>query len=250
MKKLNRGLKNQNHMHRKTTVLIIGLIILGNILLIPSLLCALDPFIIKEAGPPVITQEGVLFTYQGGKDGPEKVMVSGDFNNWEKPLFMIKNWHNVFVYLYNKKGEKSIVLKEGIYHYRYLVDGVWKKDPMNPRVIYDKQGTALSFFEVKIPVIITDHNPTHIYRNRYIFYYKNDEAESVYLVGDFNYWNPYSLPMKKNKSGLWEVEVNILPGTYSYRFLVDGIYRNDPLGATLVTDRFDNEYSLISLPLQ
>jgi len=232
-------------MHKKKIIMFSIIIILGIVPFSP--LYSLDPSTIKEAGPPVITEEGVLFTYNGKESSPEQVMVSGDFNNWEKPLPMKKNWYNVFFYLYNKKGEKSIVLDEGTYCYRYLVDGLWVKDPLNNNLVYDRYGTGLSYFEVKVPIIITDENPIHIYRNRYIFYYKNNKAKSVHLAGDFNYWNPYSLPMKRNKSGLWEVEVDILPGTYSYRFLVDGIYRNDPLSTTLVTDRFAHEYSLITL---
>ena len=54
--------------------------------------------------------------------------------------------------------------------------------------------------------------------------------------------------MKRNKSGLWESEVDILPGSYAYIFLVDGIYRKDPLGTHIVYDRFDREYSKLTLP--
>jgi len=56
--------------------------------------------------------------------------------------------------------------------------------------------------------------------------------------------------MRKNKSGIWEVELDIPQGSYSYRFIVDGIHRKDPLGMTRVQDRFGDEVSYLTLPLE
>jgi 1,4-alpha-glucan branching enzyme len=86
-------------------------------------------------------------------------------------------------------------------------------------------------------------------RTDYVFYYKNRNAREVYLVGDFNNWNPYSHPLRKNRSGLWEVVLDIPPGSYLYRFIVDGVYKPDPLNKDLVKDRSDNAYSSLKLPL-
>lgn len=53
-------------------------------------------------------------------------------------------------------------------------------------------------------------------------------AESVSITGDFNNWNTISHPMKKDKKGIWKISFNLQPGTYQYRFLVDGEWQNDP----------------------
>jgi 1,4-alpha-glucan branching enzyme len=215
---------------------------------IPSLSFAFDPYNIREAQPPLVTDEGVLFSYKAPSEAPRYVMVSGDFNNWEHPLLMTKNRYDVFLYFLNETKEKAIVLKDGKYRYRYLVEGVWMNDAHNDKTMYDNSGTELSYFEVFRPIILPERNPTHIDNNSYIFYYENGEAEEVYIVGDFNNWNPYSHSLKKNKTGLWEVELDIPPGTYAYRFIVDGVFRPDPLGEIRVSDKFDNELSQITLP--
>jgi hypothetical protein len=54
-------------------------------------------------------------------------------------------------------------------------------------------------------------------------------ARSVFLAGSFNAWNPQSTPMKNNGSGKWEAAVNLSPGKYEYRFVVDGKWIDDPL---------------------
>ena len=49
-------------------------------------------------------------------------------------------------------------------------------------------------------------------------------------------------------SRVWTLELDLLPGSHAYRFLVDGIYRKDPLSKDIVLDRFDNEYTQIKIP--
>ena len=54
------------------------------------------------------------------------------------------------------------------------------------------------------------------------------EAESAALAGDFNDWDPMRHPMKKDNKGVWKVSLNLAPGTYQYKFFVDGAWYNDP----------------------
>jgi 1,4-alpha-glucan branching enzyme len=55
------------------------------------------------------------------------------------------------------------------------------------------------------------------------------DARSVCLAGDFTHWQQNPIPMKKARGGVWKASVNLQPGTYHYRFLVDGEWRDDPL---------------------
>lgn len=230
---------------------LILLFIAGYILLVTApAIHGIDLYAIREAGPPQVTSDGILFTYKPEKEMPEKVMVGGDFDNWRDLHRMEKGDFGVFVFLYNKRDERGIVLREGFYRYRYLIDGIWFNDPHSDALLYDSKGTALSFFVLPKPIIVVDYNPLHLGRNDYIFYYKNDKAKSVAILGDFNNWNPYSHPMKKNLAGLWEIVLDIPPGQYVYRFVVDGNYRNDPLGRAVVYDIFDNAFTRLEVPLK
>jgi len=53
-------------------------------------------------------------------------------------------------------------------------------------------------------------------------------ALSVQLVGDFTHWQKQPINLHKGDSGIWSASVPLAPGTYHYRFLVDGEWRDDP----------------------
>jgi 1,4-alpha-glucan branching enzyme len=57
----------------------------------------------------------------------------------------------------------------------------------------------------------------------------DNPVESLYVAGDFNDWSTSANPMKRLKDGGWSATVNLLPGTYRYRFVADGgTWLNDP----------------------
>ena len=55
-----------------------------------------------------------------------------------------------------------------------------------------------------------------------IFYLKNNiNASKVFLSGNFNNWKENTNPMQKTDSG-WIAKINLKPGKYFYKFIVDG----------------------------
>lgn len=71
------------------------------------------------------------------------------------------------------------------------------------------------------------------------------EAMEVYLAGEFNHWNTKSLPMKKDKDGVWKTEVRLLPGRYEYKFFADGAWVEDIPGAELISNPFGTKNFVI-----
>lgn len=53
-------------------------------------------------------------------------------------------------------------------------------------------------------------------------------AEAVSVVGDFNDWDRAKHPLHRNPSGVWECQLPLPPGRYTYAFVVDGAVRPDP----------------------
>lgn len=53
-------------------------------------------------------------------------------------------------------------------------------------------------------------------------------ARKIILTGCFNDWNPEALPMTKASDGQWSVDLNLPPGRYEYKFVVDGISCCEP----------------------
>ncbi len=54
-------------------------------------------------------------------------------------------------------------------------------------------------------------------------------AKRVYIVGEFNDWNIYATPMKKQKNGAFTVTLNLEKGReYQFRYLIDEmVWEND-----------------------
>lgn len=58
--------------------------------------------------------------------------------------------------------------------------------------------------------------------------YFKPEAGEVFVAGTFNDWNPRATPLKRDELGDWSVVLQLPPGEYRYRLVVDGEWRDDP----------------------
>ena len=54
------------------------------------------------------------------------------------------------------------------------------------------------------------------------FSFHDPQATAVFLAGTFNDWNPNATAMERSSTGEWNVELNLEPGQYEYKFVVDG----------------------------
>jgi len=79
------------------------------------------------------------------------------------------------------------------------------------------------------------------------FYYARPDARSVSLIGDFNGWNPNSLPMQRRVDGWWSVQVPLTHGHHQYLFLVDATPTLDPQSAGTVQVDGYSKASLIAV---
>jgi len=73
------------------------------------------------------------------------------------------------------------------------------------------------------------------------------QAKKVSLVGTFNNWDTKALAAKKDSKGSWTVKVNLKPGRYEYKFLVDGSWQNDPRCANSVPNSFGGQNCIVDI---
>jgi len=73
------------------------------------------------------------------------------------------------------------------------------------------------------------------------------EAKQVYLLGDFNNWNPTAHPMNRQPDGAWLLQVQLNHGHHHYRFLVDGKPTLDPRAQGIARDQKGEKVSLIAV---
>jgi 1,4-alpha-glucan branching enzyme len=71
------------------------------------------------------------------------------------------------------------------------------------------------------------------------------DAQAVQVAGSFTNWQAAPVALKKQKAGLWKATVPLVPGTYEYRFLVDGQWANDPSNTRRVPNGLGEENCLL-----
>ena len=73
-------------------------------------------------------------------------------------------------------------------------------------------------------------------------------AGSVQVAGDFNNWQPEQTLMKKvGDSGVWQTEMNLSPGRYRYRLVVDGQWQQDPYNELTELNPFGGFNSVVEI---
>ena len=80
--------------------------------------------------------------------------------------------------------------------------------------------------------------------------YYAPEAESVFVAGTFNDWQPSALPLQRQADGRWMVEFMIEQGRHEYRFIVDGQWMDDPLSPAYVPNPFGGLNCVLAAGLQ
>lgn len=50
------------------------------------------------------------------------------------------------------------------------------------------------------------------------------EANSICVAGTFNEWQPGKLALQRDDVGNWAISLNLAPGHYEYKFIIDGAW--------------------------
>jgi 1,4-alpha-glucan branching enzyme len=79
------------------------------------------------------------------------------------------------------------------------------------------------------------------------FTFTAPNAKKVSIAGQFNNWNPQTMPMKKEKNGQWKIKLKLPPGKCEYKFFVDGSWVNDTTSRESVPNSFGTDNSVINV---
>jgi len=174
---------------------------------------------------PVVGEKGVKFFYQGSAG---KVVVAGSFNDWSQdanPMSKDKNgiWSTV------------MPLGSGSHQYKFIVDGNWIKDPSNPNMVTDADGSENSALIVSGAAASKPLGAKPVSKSltgNNIVRYDNPSAGDVWIAGDWNDWGGTAAgkilskanctPMTKDKEGVWTTNLSFLIGRHEYKFIIDG----------------------------
>lgn len=85
----------------------------------------------------------------------------------------------------------------------------------------------------------------HIHTKPQTFSITAPDAVSVTLVGSFTHWEERPIPLKQQQpGGVWQAAVQLPPGTYHYRFIVDGEWCDDPACTVRVPNPYGTQDSV------
>lgn len=87
-----------------------------------------------------------------------------------------------------------------------------------------------------------------VYAKEKVFSFHSPDAREVHVVGDFNNWEiTDESRLKKSESGIWERRLYLVPGRYRYKFIVDGLYFEDPENPQKEPSPYGNNVSVFEL---
>jgi hypothetical protein len=139
--------------------------------------------------------------------------------------------------------------------YRYVVDGAWLEDPLNPAYIEKLSGRRMSVASLPaqrqtLPVSPEIRSEMEDSRSKLVkFRFFADPGQQVNLAGSFNNWDPFMYPMKERSPGEYELTLRLLPGDYHYNYYYRGRRITDPLNVRSSYDIEGYEYSTFTVDL-
>lgn len=182
---------------------------------------------LQNAVPPQIINDKLLLTYQG-KGYNRVVGVAFEHENFQEIHLYMRNEFGILVFLYPIPEELEQL------HYRIIVDGLWMTDPLCYTSVRDSSGIRLS--QIGLPkkdeVILS--TPVFLKNRQVEFFFKGDPGSRIFLVGDFNNWDPFMNKLKEVKPGEFSITLSLLPGKHYYYYIVDGMRHIDPMNFNTV----------------
>lgn len=181
----------------------------------------------------------------------ETVHIAGQFNDWQPDdIELRKDEDGVW--------RTSLSLEPGAYEYKFIVNGKdWIEDPGNPDRVADPYGGHNSLLTVGEGIRKAEPQPEKaprpsgekiIFRGEVTFQLDRPEAATVHVAGEFNNWQAGEIALEKGDDGIWRMTLDIEPGTYQYKFLVDGRdWIEDPNNPDKVPDPYGGNNSVLTV---
>jgi hypothetical protein len=173
----------------------------------------------------------------------DNVVVAGEFNNWSKYDWKM---HKVNDTTYELKKHINDFKDEFVWEFKFIINNQFWAEPSafdsNVKLAM-KKGSNLNVYNLKMDMkaAIPDDKGNVSFRLR-----GHENAKKIIVSGSFNRWDEHDLEMYKIKNG-WELKLDVKPGEYEYKFIVDGHWIEDPSNPSKVMNEFGEYNSLINV---
>ncbi|MFQ3621451.1 MAG: hypothetical protein SNJ78_10980 [Spirochaetales bacterium] len=200
--------------------------------------------LMQEATAPHVYAGNIFFSYKPTRP-VRYVAVAFAHEDFRKQHIFQRNDKGVFFLAYPIPSGLTYV------EYRYIIDGLWTIDPLNPLFSQDLQGITLSRFEFPPDSRLSSLKSPVIYpkEQRVVFTFTYEPGQTVYVTGSFSRWDPFLYPMQEVRPGVYTLSLRLLPGTYFYTFYTEGRRIIDPLNPEWRKSPEGHQASLFIMPL-
>jgi hypothetical protein len=218
------------------------LLIIGNIwaLDINSSVFKTEILTITKPGPPLLFQDGVIFTAPSTFRSVGIAFENEGFNQVHWFLKLMANIENTAPFNPDSKKPRKFQKDSGVLFYawtapenlrlvkyRLIMDGVWGPDPRNPRSEIDPT-SGLQVSVVEIPPRPPAQKLVPKSNGFLEFHFKGDPGQSVTVAGDFNNWDPFMYKMTEGTPGQYTITLRVPAGSWHYIFYYKGESVLDP----------------------
>jgi 1,4-alpha-glucan branching enzyme len=73
------------------------------------------------------------------------------------------------------------------------------------------------------------------------------QAKKVCIAGDFNNWNTKSMPLKRDRNGVWRIKLRLPRGRHEYKYFVDGEWDQNVPGGECVQNTFGTKNCVMNI---
>ena len=169
------------------------------------------------------------------------VVVAGEFNNWS-----LKKWRMVKLNENNYELRKKIedFTDEFSWEFKFVINNYYWAEPSRDAVNISKatkNGKNLNVYNLNFTTAYVDENGNATFNLKGF-----KDADKVILSGTFNRWTEDYFKMIPTNDG-WKLTLQLKPGEYEYKFIVDGDWMEDPTNNLKNRNEFDGYNSVIKI---
>ncbi len=209
------------------------------------------------AAAPAAGSGQVRVEFRHAAPGAKRVNLAGEFNGWSDAALPMQGP--------DAGGDFTVTipLAPGRYQYKFVVDGQWKQDPTNPQSQDDGLGGQNSV--VDVPAGAATHRAggnaavgaapagpapsgAGMRAVELRFTPVISGVSNVFLAGSFNDWNDSKNRMTDpDGDGTYAITLLLPPGSFQYKFVVDGQWKQDPNNPAGAPDGFGGQNSVLKV---
>ena len=220
--------------------------------------------------PPHEVPGGYVFNYYA--PSARQITLAGNFNNWGGTEGGGR-YDPAIDPMSDPDGDGVwtivVPLPPGRYQYKFVLDGgvTWERDPNNPDTAFEG-GIENSFVVVPASIRYDAERVTGTVTGGRESAEAKDEqekpaaregtveilvtldmpdADAVFIAGSFNAWSPDADALTLGEDGLWAITLELDPGSYEYKFVVDGTWMEDPSNPEFVSDPYGGKNSVLTV---